>query len=73
MKKEINKDLMIWYGIGTRMLVVWGLVFFGNGITGDLDFMSAFVVAGLYFFVELAKQYGINPTQINKRTFLLLP
>lgn len=74
MKEIINNDLNIWYGFVMRAIIVFGLTFFGNAITNDFNLTSAFIVAGLYLSLELAKKYGITiPPLKNKYKFLLFP
>ncbi len=76
-KKDFKKDLWVWYGILERGLIVLGLTFFGFAMSNNLtlSFKTPFVVAGLYCFTELAKNYNIDmtKTQGKKTNFLLFP
>ena len=73
---NIKEDLKILYGSLKRAVVVWGLTFFGNAISQRFDYKSAFIVAGLYLFVELARKYGVefkNKKELKDYKYLLFP
>ena len=76
----IFKDLEIWYGVAVRAVIVGGLFFFGNAVTLGLtnaNLKGAFIVAGGYLFLELAKRYGLSEEaakkKLNSYRFLILP
>ena len=75
----ILKDLKIWYGVAVRAVIVGGLFFFGNTVTLGLtnsNLKGAFVVAGLYLFLELAKRYGLDnlhKKELDGFRYLILP
>ncbi len=77
---KIKEDLKIWYGAFKRGLIVAGLYFFGNAVTLGLsstNIKGAFIVAGGYMFLELAKKYGlqefVSKQNLNNYRYLLFP
>ena len=80
MEKIIKEDFKVWYGTFIRAVIVSGLFFFGNAITmgvNQTNLKGAFVVAGGYLFLELAKKYGLqnlsSHRELDKYRFLLFP
>lgn len=71
---KFKQDMVLWYGVVKRAVVVGGLTLFtGAMANGGFDAKFAFIMAGAYMFVELAKNYTIDPSKIPKSKFLILP
>lgn len=77
MKKQLQQDITIWYGVFVRAIIVGGMFLFGNAVTTGFNLKGAFVVAGLYAFMELAKKYGLQnitaKNNLNNYKFILFP
>lgn len=77
MKKQLQQDITIWYGVFIRAIIVGGMFLFGNAVTTGFNLKGAFIVAGLYAFLELAKRYGLQDFSSKKKLdnyrFILFP
>ena len=75
----MKEDFKIWWGCLVRGIVIAGLTFSANAVSGGLCWSSfePAVIAGLgYMFIELARKYGIALQPKNKKgsyQFLILP
>lgn len=69
-KEQYGDDIEFTLKTFIRAVIVAGLVFFSNCLAnGTLHFKGlepAFIASGIYFFIELARKYQIDYTNITR-------